>query len=153
VKHCRDVLRAALNVAMKWNLVHCNAAALATIAVSRRKKPQVYDQAQASAFLEAINGHRLEALFWLALCIGSREGEALGLQWTALDFETGKVSFLRSLQRIKRQGQKQSHLELLPTKTPDSDRSVWLPQVVLEKILLPRTRQEQERNEAGSAWR
>jgi integrase len=153
VKHCRDVLRAALNVAMKWNLVSRNAAALTTISNPRKAKPHFYDESQGQAFLEAISGDRLEALFWLALCLGAREGEVLGLQWTDFDFEKGKVTILRSLQRIKRKGEEKSHLELVPTKTEDSDRSAWVPQLVLERVLAHRNRQDEERTLAGSAWR
>jgi len=58
--------------------------------------------------LEAIAGDRLEALFWLALCIGPREGEQLGLEWTDFDFEKGTVLVRRSLQRIKRKGEEKS---------------------------------------------
>jgi integrase len=91
-KHCRDALRPALNVAMIWNLISRNAAALATVNTNRGPKAHVYDQTQAGAFLEAISGDRLEALFWLALCIGPREGELLGLQWTDIDFEKGRIA-------------------------------------------------------------
>ena len=153
VKHCRDVLRAALNVAMKWNLVSRNAAALTTISNPRKAKPNFYDESQGRTFLEAISGDRLEALFWLALCLGAREGELLGLQWTDFDFEKGTVTILRSLQRIKRKGEKKSHLELVPTKTEDSDRSAWVPQLVLERVLAHRNRQDEERTLAGSKWR
>jgi integrase len=86
VKHCRDTLRAALNVAMQWNLVVRNAAALTKVAKPRKAKVQFYDEQQARMFLEAIAGTRLEALFWLALCLGPREGELLGLQWPDFDF-------------------------------------------------------------------
>jgi integrase len=116
VKHCRDVLRAALNVAMQWNLVSRNAAALTKINGQRKRRMHanlsVYDQRQARAFLKAIEGERLEALFWLALCIGSREGELLGLMWIDVNFENGTILVLRSLQRIKREEEKKSHLEL-----------------------------------------
>ena len=153
VKHCRDVLRAALNVAMKWNLVSRNAAALATVTNSRKAKPHFYDESQARVFLGAISGDRLEALFWLALCLGPREGELLGLQWSDFDFEKETVTILRSLQRIRRTGEKKSHLELVPTKTEDSDRSIWVPKLVLERVLAHRSRQDEERRLAGSAWR
>ena len=106
MKHCRDVPRAALNVAMKWNLVSRNAAALTMISNPRKAKPHFYDESQAEAFLEAISGDRLEALFWLALGLGPREGELLGLRWTDFDFEKGTVTILRSLKRIKRKGRK-----------------------------------------------
>jgi integrase len=152
VKRCRDVLRAALHVAMKWNLVSRNAAALVTVPTTRKRKAQAFDRTQAGAFLEAIYGDRLEALFWLALCIGPREGELLGLQWTDFNFENGRVYLIRSLQRVKRPGEKRSHLQLLPTKTEGSERGLWLPQILLEKVLCHRTRQEEERKLAGSAW-
>jgi integrase len=77
----------------------------------------------------------------------------LGLQWTDFNFENQKVVLLRSLQRVRRPGESKSRLELLPTKTEDSDRSVRLPQTVLEKILAHRTRQDEERTLAGSVWR
>jgi integrase len=152
-KHCRDALRAALNVAIKWNLVVRNSAALVKIGAGRKRKPQIFDESQARSFLEGIFGHRLEALFWLALCIGPREGELLGLQWTDFDFEKGRVYLRRSLQRVKREGEKKSHLELLPTKTEDSERGLWLPHIVLEKVLAHRTGQQAEREFAGCAWR
>jgi integrase len=150
-KHCRDVLRAALNVAMEWNLIVRNPAAV--IAIKRvRRRPTIYDEKQAAAFVEAIYGERLEALYWLAFCLGSREGEILGLKWADFNFEAGRVQILRSLQRIKRPEEAKSHLELIPTKTDESDRSIWLPQVVIEKILEHQRRQEQERKLAGSEW-
>ncbi len=150
-KHCRDVLRAALNVAMRWGLISRNPAALVTIKRARRRT-NIFDEKQAVAFLEAIYGERLEALFWLALCLACREGEILGLQWTDFDFEAGKVQILRALQRIKRAGESKSRLELTSTKTEESDRAIWLPQIVIEKVLAHQRRQEEERKLAGSGW-
>jgi integrase len=137
---------------MKWNLVSRNAAALATVANARKGKPHFYDESQARVFLEGISGDRLEALFWLALCLGPREAELLGLQWADFNFEKETVTILRSLQRIRRQGEKKSHLELVPTKTEDSDRSIWVPKLVLERVVTHRTRQDEERKLAGTAW-
>jgi integrase len=152
VKACRDALRAALNVAMQWGLVTRNAAALAKLGKVRKRKPQFYDESQARVFWEAIAGDRLEAFFWLALCLGPREGELLGVGWDDFDFEEGTVQLLRSLQRIKRKEDKKSRLELVSTKTEDSDRTVRVPQIVLEKLRAHRIRQDEERRLAGSGW-
>lgn len=151
VKQCRDTLRTALNVAIKWNLIARNPAAAVTVKQVKRR-PTIYDEKQAAIFIETIYGERLEALYWLALCLGSREGEILGLRWTDFDFELGKFQLLRSLQRVKRPGEQKSRLELVPTKTEGSDRSAWLPQIVLEKVLEHQRRQFEERKAAGSAW-
>lgn len=144
VKHCRDTLRAALNVAIEWNLIARNPASCITVKQMRRRAT-IYDQEQAAAFLDAIYGERLEALYWLALCLGPREGEILGLKWTDFDFDAGKVQLVRALQRVKRNGEKKSRLELVDTKTKESDRSVWLPQIVIEKVLAHQRLQSQER--------
>lgn len=151
VKHCRDTLRAALNVAMKWNLIGRNPASQISIKQTRRKAT-IYDEAQAAAFIEAIYGERLEALYWLALCLGPREGEILGLKWTDFDFAAGTVQLLRALQRVKRPGDKKSHLEEVATKTEESDRCVYLPRIAVEKLLVHRRRQDEERVIAGSGW-
>jgi integrase len=120
-------------VAIEWNLIARNAAAHITVRQARRKAT-IYDETQAAAFIEAVYGERLEALYWLALCLGPRQGEILGLKWADFDFEAGKVQLLRALQRVKRQGEVKSRLDLVSTKTKDSDRSVWLPQIVMEKF-------------------
>lgn len=75
----------------------------------------------------------------------------LGLQRTDVDFGNGQVYLIRSLLRVKRPGEKRSHLELLPTKSEESERGLWLPQIVLEKVLAHRTRQEEERKLGGSS--
>lgn len=114
---------------------------------------QIFDEAQARAFLESIFGHRLEALFWLALRIGPRERRITRFAVDGFDFASGRVYLVRSLQRVNRPEKKKSRLELLDTKTRDSGRGIWLPQIVLEKVLAHRTRQDEERKFAGSAWR
>jgi integrase len=45
----------------------------------------------------AVMGHRLEALFALAISTGAREGELLGLGWEYVDLEDGTISIQRTL--------------------------------------------------------
>jgi integrase len=59
---------------------------------------------------------------------------------------------VRSLQRVKRPGEKRTHLEFVLTKTEESDRSAWLPQIVLEKVLAHRRLQEEEKKVSGTEW-
>ena len=91
-------------------------------------------------------------------CTGSRSASGRakakysGLKWTDFDFSTGKVRLSRALQRVKRPGDLKSHLEEVDTKTPESKRTIWLPQIAIEKILAHQRRQAEERIVAGSAW-
>lgn len=146
VKHCRDCLRAALNVAMRWNLLVRNPAALAKLPRRIRRKPQAYNKAQARQFIQAIAGHRLEALFLVALCIGMREGEVLGLGIEDLDFENKLLTVRYSLQRID------GKLKLVPTKTEESQRSIRLPDLVVSALIAHLERQAKERAWAGEDW-
>lgn len=51
-------------------------------------------------FLSAIRGHRLEALFVVAVTTSLRQGELLGLQWTDWDHIHGTLTIRRALQRV-----------------------------------------------------
>jgi integrase len=146
VKHMRDTLRNALNVAAKWNLVIRNAASL--VEPPRREKTQVraFTPEEARRFLEAIRGHRLEAIFSLCLSVGLRQGEALGLRWEDLDFETRTLTIRYQLQRIN------GKLTLVEPKTEKSRRSISLPQIAVSALSAHQELQRQERELAGSRW-
>jgi integrase len=51
--------------------------------------------------LAASIGHRLHALFVLAVWTGAREGELLALQWADIDFEAKTVAIRKSLAQVK----------------------------------------------------
>jgi len=59
------------------------------------------DAAQVGRFLAAAAGHRLAALWLLALDSGMRQGEMLALNWPDIDFETGTVSVTKSVRTEK----------------------------------------------------
>ncbi len=98
-------------------------------------------------FLLATAGHRHEALFYLALTTGMREGELLGLKWSDLDWGKGVLNIQRQLQRIEHKG-----LVFVPPKTKAGRRQIKLGQGMLDCLAEHRKRQELERIEAGSDW-
>jgi len=55
---------------------------------------------QVRTLQEAIRGHRLEALFLLAIATGMRRGEITGLKWQDIDFEKGVLQVRRILTRF-----------------------------------------------------
>ncbi|GHJ29482.1 hypothetical protein TPA0910_39150 [Streptomyces hygroscopicus subsp. sporocinereus] len=92
-------------------------------------------------------GHRLHALFELALHTGLRKGELLGLRWEDLDLDTGTAAIRRTLQRTSAGG-----LTTLPTKTRASERRIALPTRCLQSLKLHREQQQREREAAGTMW-
>ena len=99
VAHDRAVLRAALNAAMRWGLVGRNVAMLTDPPRVPEAEPRALSRADAQRILAAVEGDRLEALFTVALAVGLRQSEALGLPWSDIDLQGDRLSVTRVLQR------------------------------------------------------
>src|SRR5262249_29851884 len=100
VFHIRATLRTALNQALKWNLVARNVAALTTPPRVPHYEIRPLDPAQARRLLDAAKGTRLESAYVVALNLGLRRGEVLGLRWEDVDFDRGTLTVARSVQRV-----------------------------------------------------
>jgi integrase len=153
IRNYRATLRAALNVAMQDGLIARNSAALAKPPRLEKRPAHVFSQEEALRFLQAARGHRLEAVFTVALSLGLRQGEILGLRWEDIDLDAARLQVSHTLQRIRRPGEAKGKLELIAPKTDKSRRAIALPQVAVSALYAHRGRQEQERKSCGSRWR
>jgi len=146
VKYHLSILRMALGQALRWNLVSRNVAMLVDPPRIEKYEIQPITPEQARVFLLAIQGHRMEALFTVALSLGLRRGEALGLRWQDIDFGGRTLRINASLQRI------QGKLVLCEPKTKTSRRVLNMPESLVAKLREHRTRQLEEKLLAGSNW-
>jgi integrase len=141
------VFHRALNQALKWGLVTRNP----SDAVDRPKPPReemkVLNPDQARRLLEAAEGGRLEALYYLAITTGLRQGELLGLRWSDLNWETGRLRVQRQVQRISGQG-----LVFSEPKSDAGRRGIRLGSTALEKLKQHKGLQDQQRLFAGDRW-
>jgi integrase len=153
VKYLRVVLRVALNVALKGDLIARNVAELATPPKAEKREVAPFTPEQAGRFLKAAMGHRLEALFTSALAVGLRSGECSALRWPDVDVEAGKVVVRHTLQRVKEAGEKKGRLVLLPPKSEKSKRTIELPATCVASLKAHQQRQQQERASAGTRWK
>lgn len=99
-----------------------------------------------------LKGHRWEALSWLALNLGMRQGELLGLTWDALNLDAGTLRVFQQLQRV-RQAAGGKAFVLQTTKTKAGDR---LLQLDLDLVALLREHQRVQAEEAplrGVTWK
>jgi integrase len=117
VIHIRSVLRRALNHGIRLSLIHRNVAALARPPRLERFDFKPFSPDEARAFLRAIEGDRLRALYVVALFSGLRQGELLGLRWDDEDPEGAALHVNQALQRVN------GRLLLVPPKTARSRRS------------------------------
>jgi integrase len=147
ISYHRTLLRMALGQALKWGLVPRNVAGLVDAPRVERFEIQPIDQAQAQTFLDAIKGERMEALFTVALSLGLRRGEALGLRWQDVDFESRTMRICQQLHRVEKK------LVFDEPKTKSSRRLLSLPNSLAAKLREHRTKQLEEKLSAGSEWK
>ena len=146
VTYTRTVQRKALNQALRWGHVHRNVATLVDVPATRRHTIAPLTVDQARALLQAVQGHRLEALYRLTLSLGLRRGEALGLRWQDVDLEHKTIRIVQSLQRVK------GKLVMDAPKTHTSARQMPLPDVLADAMRAHQAAQEVERVIAGEEW-
>ncbi|RMB81842.1 site-specific integrase [Streptomyces shenzhenensis] len=146
--YVHSVLKSALEHAVREEEIPRNVARNVRTGTPRPRRFEPLTTDEAREFLTAADGHRLHALFGLALRTGLRKGELLGLRWEDLDLVGGLASIRRTLQRTNSGG-----LTALPTKTKSSERRIALPTPCLRSLEQHRDRQLQEREAAGTGWR
>ncbi|HCG00892.1 MAG TPA: site-specific integrase [Chloroflexi bacterium] len=147
VRYLRGTLRTALNQAMRWGLVSRNAAAAVDGPRVPHHEIQPFTSEEARRFLAAIRGERLEALYSVALTLGLRQGEALGLRWSDIDLQMGYVRVTRQLQRFD------GVFDLVEPKTAQSRRTIVMPPSIARGLVEHRERQAEERANAGANWK
>jgi len=147
VSYARAVLRMALQTACERKLLPFNPAADGVAVPSvRRRVVEAITIERTRAILEAIEGHRLAALFTLMLYSGLRRGEALGLRWSDVDLERRTLVVAQTLQRLN------GELVFGDTKTEQSRRVIILASGAVSSLREYRLRQNSERIGLGPDW-
>jgi integrase len=146
IQYIRAVLRKALNQALKWGYVTRNVATLVETPQVKQFAIEPLTREQAQKFLYAVKGHRLEVLYQVALSLGLRRGEVLGLRWKDVDFEQRTLRIAMILQR------QEGQLVLSEPKTRTSARILPLPDVLVQRLQLHQQLQQQEREQLGESW-
>ena len=121
VRHFHTVLREALRHAVMWEMLRRNPAdRVSPPRIVREKEAISLTGEQVSAFLDAAKGDRFYAAFVLAIYLGLRRGELLGLQWDDLDFEAGTLKVRRQVAMVG------GRVVVQEPKTPGSRRVLVL---------------------------
>jgi integrase len=147
IVNIRTVLRSALAQALKWGLVARNVATLVDPPRIPRPKVHALGPDEARRLLEAARGERFEAIYVLALTLGMRRGEVLGLSWADVDLDSRTLRVSQAMQRFD------GRLQVTEVKTERSRRVIAMPEIVLKALKARRAQQAQERLLAGLRWR
>ena len=97
---------------------------------------------EARQVIAAAQTHGNSARWTVALAVGLRQSEALGLRWADVDLEKGALSVRRGLHRVGGQA----------SSTRNRRRTVALPAPLVEALRAHRAAQLEERIAAGPLW-
>jgi integrase len=146
VQHVHAVIRAALGLAVRWGRIPRNVALLVDPPASEHSEITPLSVAEARQLLGALKGTRSQARWVVALSLGLRQGEALGLWWEDIDFEAGVLRVRRQLLRPAGKGKP---LAVGPLKSARSKRTLALPAPLANLLREHRAHQAAERLAAG----
>jgi integrase len=147
VQQVHAVLRVMLSHAVREELVARNVAKLVQPPSPSQEEIHPWSDDEARRFLAASKDHRLHALFVVAVALGLRRGELLGLRWADVDFSTRQLRVAQTLQRVRGSG-----IVYGPPKSRRSRRTLTMPALVVQVLTEHRDRQNQERRAARADW-
>lgn len=152
------VFRLALNAAVKDRVLARNPCLDASVPkdTQAKKKVKVISPEQVRELLKLAEGHRLYALFFLAIHTGMRRGECVALRWEDVDLAKNTVTVSRNAAVVKNRdsdgtrGTKLTRIE----GTPKGNKSRVIPisPAVVAVLKAHKKRQLEERLHAGSLW-
>jgi integrase len=140
----REVLRNALNDAMREELIGRNVAALARPPRVPRREAGFWTAPEARRFIQVLADEPLRAAYMVGIGLGLRPSETLGLSWSDIDLEAGHLTIRRQL--VREPGRAPT---LGPVKTAGSRATLPLPSIVLEALRAHKARQAAELLRAG----
>ena len=146
VKYVHSTLRAALEDAVREEILDKNVAKLVRVPAPPKTEREPLAVEEVRSFLKASRDDRLYAMFVVFAVLGMRRSEVLGLRWEDVDLEQGFLQVRRGLQRID------GELKVLPTKTARSRRTIPLPAFVVRVLTGHLAAQEEERRQLAGRW-
>jgi integrase len=143
------VLRRALKVAVQRKRLKTNPAGTDSMDAPPRDEKEVepVPPAEVVKILAAAEGTPYGARWSVALALGLRPGEALGLRWSDVDLDAGVLHVRQQLQRVKGKG-----LVATAPKSEAGKRWMNLPPTLLAGLKAHRKSQNEARLRAGDHW-
>lgn len=161
-------IRTALNHALRRGHVTQNVAMLAVPPRVTEKEVEPYTVEEVQRLLTEALKRRNSARWAIALALGLRQGEALGVRWVDVDLTTGMLMVRKARQRPKYEHgcaapcgkrhagrcpeRKQTNEDTADTKSKAGKRTVGLPDELVALLKLHKEAQGRERAAAGPEW-
>lgn len=168
VHHTHRTLRAALNEAVRRGQIIKNPVLVARPPRLEEDEVEPFTVEEAQRILAIAAARRNGVRYAVALAIGLRQGEALGLQWPDVNEKAGTLTIRRALQRHtwrhgcdgdcgkKRgadcPGKFGGGLAIVDTKSRAGRRVIGVPRPLMRALTAHREAQKLEKERAGNLW-
>jgi integrase len=146
VKNTHVVLRKAIADAERLGLVPRNAAAAARGPTVHRPELSTWSSDQLKTFTKAAQESRMRNAFTILASTGMRRGEALGLRWSDVDFDSSQLAIVQTVSTVN------GKVVVGQPKTSGSRRTVYVHDTTIRALRQQRQLQAEERLAAGPAW-
>ncbi|MFE7610931.1 site-specific integrase [Streptomyces celluloflavus] len=144
-KESHRVLRSALSAACREELIVRNVVKLVEAPKVDTYEGQLWTLEQTLAFILATRRDPLYAAFMLAVGLGLRRGEIVGLRWQDIDLDSRTVQIRKQRQRVRGEYYEDD------TKNRRK-RTLPLPLLCVAPLRWQRLRQAAMRDKAGAGW-
>lgn len=149
VHQCHRVLSRALKVAVQRKRLRVNPAGSDCMDAPPREEKEIVPltQAEVDLILATAAGEWNAARWRVALALGLRQGEALGLRWEDVDLDAGVLHVRQTLMRVKGQG-----IVFGTPKSANSRRTLAIPPTLLAELKAHRKTQTAKRLRTADLW-
>lgn len=141
------IMRAAIQHAVREDDLPRNVARNVELGMGTRREIEPLTSKEGRSLLTAARDNRLWAAYELAVRIGLRRGELLGLRWSDADLHEGVLTVRQALQRVG------GELLIVAPKTQRSARRVALPAECVTALRAQRVQQIADKKAAGDNWK
>lgn len=145
-KESHRVLRTALTAGCREELIARNVAGLVEPPRPKARELEPWTLDETLSFLAAARKDPLYAAFVLAITMGLRRGEIVGLRWADIDLE-------RRVLHVRQQTQRRRGVLYDDDPKGRRRRAIPLPAMCVAPLRWHRMRQADARNRAGERWR
>ena len=155
----RRVLHLIVQHAVRHDLLQTNPVSKTSVpkkpygAETQVKGP--FTREEAKTVLEKVKGHRRQEIFTLALSLGMRKEEILGLKWKDVDLEKGEIYIRQCLTESTSPdatGKRRTTLVFGPPKTRNSKRNLKIGSHTQALLKEHKVEQNKTRLAAGEYW-
>ncbi len=151
VKHYHAVIHESLEWAVKLELILFNPADRVSIPRNRQYIPDYYTAEELQKLFACIRGDEMELLIRMVCFYGMRKSEAIGLKWSAINFEDNSFVIRHVVTKARIDGKKVVIRKDRP-KRKASYRTMPLIDVFRDDLLALKRQQEENRRICGRSY-